>query len=136
VGCLSVHGFLSATGTEKAVDRLRSTAFLLALATEGDVMEPSVLEQAMQALYVSDEQILQLLRLRHHLALQLAQATTAQGQLLTVEERVSAVLSRIARRNPGPLDNQRLASIFEMVVRVTEPFSSGLSARNGAAKKG
>jgi chorismate mutase len=99
-------------------------------------MEQSVLEQAMQALDASDEQIVQLLRLRHHLASQLARVVTPPGPPLSLEERVSAVVSRLARCNPGPLDNQRLASIFEMVIRVTEPLSIGLSPRNGAAKKG
>lgn len=99
-------------------------------------MEHSVLEQAMQALYASDEQIVQLLTLRHQLASQLAQASTAHGKPLTFEERISAVVSRLARCNPGPLDNGRLASIFEMVIRVTEPLSIGLSGGNGAAKKG
>ena len=99
-------------------------------------MERSVLEQAMQALYASEEQIVQLLTLRHHLAWQLAQAAPAHAKSRTVEERVSAVVSRLARCNPGPLDNQRLAAIFEVVIRVTEPLSIGLSPRNGAAKKG
>jgi chorismate mutase len=99
-------------------------------------MEHSVLEHAMQALAASDEQIVQLLLLRRQLASQLAQACTALGRPLTFAERVSAVVSRLARGNSGPLDNQRLASIFALVIRVTEPLSSGLSPRNGAAKKG
>jgi chorismate mutase len=102
----------------------------------GDIMEHSVLEQAIQALRASDERIVQLLTLRYHLAAQLAQATMAHGQALSLEERVSAAVSRLAQGNPGPLDNQQLASIFEMVIRVTEPLSIGLAARNGAAKIG
>jgi chorismate mutase len=136
VGCPAIHGIGAAKAPTKAVDRLRSTAFLLALGTGGDVMEHSVLEQALQALYASDEQIAQLLLLRRHLASQLAQASTADGQPLAFEERVSAVVSRLARCNAGPLDNQRLASIFAMIIRVTEPLSIGLSPRNGAPKKG
>jgi chorismate mutase len=99
-------------------------------------MEHSVLEQAMQALYVSDERIMQLLTLRHQLASQLAQASLAKGTPPSLKERVAAVVSRLARGNPGPLDNRRLASIFEIVIQVTEPLSVGLSSRNGAAKKG
>jgi hypothetical protein len=45
-------------------------------------------------------------------------------------------VSRLIRRNPGPLDNHRMASIFETVIRVTEPLPIGLSPRNGAGKKG
>jgi chorismate mutase len=99
-------------------------------------MEHSVLEQAMQALYASDERILRLLTLRHQLASQLAQASLTQGTPPSLEERVAAVVARLARGNPGPLDNRRLAAIFETVIRVTEPLSVGFSPRNGAAKKG
>jgi chorismate mutase len=99
-------------------------------------MEHSVLEQAMQALRASDERIAQLLMLRYSLASQLAQTTLSHGAPLSLEERVSSVVSRLARRNPGPLDNQRLAAIFELVIKVTEPHSIGLPTRNSAAKKG
>jgi chorismate mutase len=126
------------TAPKKAVGRSRFTAFLLVLAAGGDVMGHSVLEQAIQDLQASNERIVQLLRLRCHLASQLAQAATASGHAEPVdfEARVSMVVSRLITRNPGPLDNQRLASIFEMVIRLTEPLSISLSPRNGAAKKG
>jgi chorismate mutase len=99
-------------------------------------MKHSVLEQALRALDASEERIVQLLSLRQQLAAQLAQTSLAQGIPVTLEERLAAVLSRLARGNPGPLDERRLAAIFEMVVRLTEPLSIGLSASNGAAKKG
>ncbi|HEX2277882.1 MAG TPA: hypothetical protein VHN13_12245 [Candidatus Tectomicrobia bacterium] len=101
-------------------------------------MGHSVLEQAIQDLQASDERIVQLLRLRSQLASRLTQAATASGHAepVDLEARVSTVVSRLIRRNPGPLDNQRLASIFETVIRVTEPLSISLSPRNGAAKKG
>jgi chorismate mutase len=115
---------------------MRFTAFLLASAKRGDPMEHSVLEQALQALHGSDEQIVQLLTLRQRIASQLAQVLLAQGTPPSLEERVAAVVSRLARRNAGPLDNRRLASIFETIIRVTEPLCVGFSIRNGAAKKG
>jgi chorismate mutase len=99
-------------------------------------MEHSVLEHALQALETSARRIVQLLDQRQQLAAQLAQASLDQGTLYTLEERIDAVVSRLTQCNPGPLDNQRLASIFETVVRGTEPLSMGLSSRNGAAKKG
>ena len=99
-------------------------------------MEHSVLEQALQALREADERIVQLLRLRQHVARQLAQTSTLHGHLPSLEERVSVVVARLMRGNSGPLDQQRLASIFETVIKVTEPLSNGLSPRNGAAKKG
>jgi chorismate mutase len=103
---------------------------------KGDIMEHSVLEQALEALYASDTQIVRLLMLRHQLASQLAQTSPAQETPPSLEERVAAVVARLARGNPGPLDNRRLAAIFETVIRVTEPLSVGFSTRNGAAKKG
>jgi chorismate mutase len=108
----------------------------LAHATEGDGVDYSVLEQALQALSASDARIVELLTLRLQLASQLAQVSPAQGTADKLEERVAAVVSRLVRDNPGPLDNRRLASIFETVIRLTEPLSVGLAARNGAAKKG
>jgi chorismate mutase len=126
----------TAKALRKAVDHMRFTAFFSAPVTEGDIMEHSVLEQVLQAIEASDQRIAQLLAQRQQLASQLAQALLDQGTPYTLEERVDAVVSRLTQCNPGPLDNQRLASIFETVVRGTEPLSVGLSSRNGAAKKG
>jgi len=103
---------------------------------EGHIMEHSVLEQAMQALYESDQQIVRLLTRRYRLAAQLAQIALAQGQHVSPQERVSAVLSRLIHRNPGPIDDQRLAAIFAMVIELTEPLSIGFSTSNGAPKRG
>jgi chorismate mutase len=118
------------------VDRLRFTAFLLASAMEGDSMKHSVLEQALQAIEASDKRIVKLLSLRRQLATQLAQAMPGQEVMPSLDERVAAVVSRLAPGNPGPLNHQRLASLFEAVIRLTEPLFSTLAARNGAAKKG
>jgi chorismate mutase len=115
---------------------MRFTAFLLALAMEGDIVDHSVLEQALQALHASDERIVELLTLRHQLAFQIVQASLTQGTSEGLEERVAAVVSRLARGNPGPLNTRHLVAIFEVVIQLTEPLSIGLSARNGAAKKG
>jgi chorismate mutase len=99
-------------------------------------MKHSVLEQALQALEASDKRIVQLLTLRRQLATQLAQTTPGQDATPSLDERVTAVVSRLALDNPGPLNQQRLASLFETVIRLTEPLCSALAARNGAAKKG
>jgi chorismate mutase len=99
-------------------------------------MKHSVLEQALQAIEASDKRIVQLLTLRRQLATQLAQATPGQEATPSLDERVAAVVSRLAPDNPGPLNHQRLASLFETVIRLTEPLCSTLAARNGAAKKG
>jgi hypothetical protein len=79
---------------------------------------------------------MQLLTLRLQLAVQLARTTPGQEAMASVEERLAAVLSRLGPSNPGPLTQQRLALLFEAVIRLTEPLGNGLTARNGAAKKG
>ncbi len=99
-------------------------------------MKYSVLEQALQALETSDKRILQLLILRRQLATQLAQAMPGQEVAPSLDERVAAVVSRLARGNPGPLNHQRLASLFEAIIGLTEPLYITLSTGNGAAKKG
>ena len=136
MGCLLIHGFLDSKAPGQAVDRMRFTAFLLALALEGDSVDHSVLEQALQALQAADERVVELLTLRHQLASQLAQASLGQGASASLEERVAAVVSRLVRGNPGPLDTRRIIALFEIVIQLTEPLSTGLAARNGAAKKG
>jgi chorismate mutase len=103
---------------------------------EGDPMKHSVLEQVLQAIEASDKRIVQLLTLRRQLASQLAQATPGQEAAPSLNERVAAVVSRLAPDNPGPLNHQRLASLFETVIRLTEPLGSTRASRNGAAKKG
>ena len=98
-------------------------------------MEHAVLEQAMQALRESDQQILRLLCQRYHLAAQLARALRAQGRRRDVEMRVSEVVSRLRVHNPGPLDDASLARVFEMVILATEPLPTRLLTAHGGGKK-
>jgi chorismate mutase len=99
-------------------------------------MKHSVLEQALQAIEASDKRIVQLLTLRRQLAAQLAQAAPGQEAAQSLNERVAAVVSRLAPGNPGPLNHQRMESLFETVIRLTEPLYTTRASRNGAAKKG
>jgi chorismate mutase len=99
-------------------------------------MERSVLEQAMQALETSEQQIVQLLIRRSQLTLRLAQASQPQEIPITREERVSAVVERLLRQNAGPLDRAQLMTLFTLVVQLTEPLCIGLWAENGGPKKG
>lgn len=99
-------------------------------------MKHSVLEQALQTIEASDRRIVQLLTLRRQLAAQLTQTAPGQEVMPSLDERVAAVVSRLARDNQGPLDDQRLASLFKTVIQLTEPLCDRLTARNGAAKKG
>ena len=99
-------------------------------------MEPSVLEQAMQALCESDRQILRLLALRQQLASQLGRAWIQQGKSVALEERLAEVVSRLKARNPGPLDDASLARVFEMVIQATEPLLASISTGNGGGKRG
>ena len=99
-------------------------------------MECSVLRPTMQALDESDQRLLQLLAVRRRLAVQLAQLATTPAPQVTLEERVSAVVSRLLPQNPGPLDEARLTSLFAAVVTLTEPLFAGISTGNSAPKKG
>jgi chorismate mutase len=99
-------------------------------------MERSVLEQAMQALETSEQQIVQLLIHRSQLALRLAQASPPPEIPITREERVSAVVGRLLRRHSGPLDRAQVRTLFALVVELTEPLCIGLWAGNGVPKKG
>jgi chorismate mutase len=110
--------------------------FLWASALEGDPMKHSALEQALHTIEASDKCIVQLLTLRRQFAVQLAQVAPRQEAAQSLDARVAAVVSRLARGNSGPLDHQRLTAIFETVIRLTEPLDVALSTSNGAAKKG
>jgi len=99
-------------------------------------MEHSVLSQTMQALRATDQRLLQLLTLRRQLAMQLAQTSGASAMPTTLEERVSAVVSRLAPQNSGPLDEARLTCLFAAVIMLTEPLFTSLSGTNGGLKKG
>ena len=96
-------------------------------------MEQSLPEHALQALHAVDERIIQLLELRGHLAMQLAQTCLLDEQ--SSRARHSATIARLIRSNPGPLDEQRLAAIFGMVIAMTEPLSKGRSPSNGGEKR-
>jgi chorismate mutase len=115
---------------------MRFTAFLLAPASEGDSVDQSVLKQALQALQASDERVVELLSLRRQLASRLARTSQGQETPASLDERVAAIVPRLVGGNPGPLDSQRISTLFEIVIRLTEPLSMGLPARNGAPKKG
>jgi hypothetical protein len=45
-------------------------------------------------------------------------------------------MARLAPDHSGPLDPQRLAALFETVIRLTEPLCDPFASWNGAAKKG
>lgn len=99
-------------------------------------MKRSVLSQTMQTLDESDQRLLQLIALRRQMAMQLSQATGAPEPRVTLEERVSAVVSRLLPHNPGPLDEARLTSLFTIVIMLTEPLFAGISTHYQGPKKG
>jgi chorismate mutase len=103
---------------------------------EGDSMKHSVLEQALQAIEASDKRILHLLTLRRQLATQLSQVAPIQEVTPSLDERLRAVVTRLASGNSGPLNHQQLVALFKTVIQLTEPLCSSFAARNGAAKKG
>jgi chorismate mutase len=101
-----------------------------------NTMEHSVLSHTMQVLDESDQRLLQLLAVRRRLAMQLAAASSPPDIEMTLEERVSAVVSRLLRHNPGPLDEARLTALFATVIMLTEPLLTSCSTGKGAPKKG
>lgn len=96
-------------------------------------MDQSLPAHTLQALHAVDERIVQLLKLRGYLATQLAQASTDDER--STQVRHSATMARLIRNNPGPLDERRLAAIFELVIGVTEPRINGRSPSNGGEKR-
>lgn len=98
-------------------------------------MEQSTFEQAMRALDESEREILYLLRLRREIATRLAHASMMQGMRLGLEERVVDVVSRLRRRNAGPLDDASLTQLFQAVIQATEPIFTCFSADIHEGKK-
>lgn len=98
-------------------------------------MEHSVLEQAMQALNMSDQEILRLLTLRAQLVAQLSQAWIREGEPMRMQERMTDIVSRLLRRNAGPLDDESLTRLFKAVIQATEPPFTSLSTHTHGGKK-
>jgi len=129
--------FLSAQRRETPWIECDSRRFFMGFCpSKENTMEHSVLSQTMQALRATDQRLLQLLTLRRQLAMQLAQTSGASAMPTTLEERVSAVVSRLAPQNSGPLDEARLTCLFAAVIMLTEPLFTSLSGTNGGLKKG
>jgi chorismate mutase len=63
-----------------------------------------------------DTAMLHLLSLRAELALEVARVKSAEGLALRVPARERAIVSRMKRLNPGPLEGQAVAKIYELIL--------------------
>ena len=60
--------------------------------------------------------MLQLLNLRTELALEVGRLKGERGLLLRVPAREQEILSRLKKLNPGPLSNESVAKIYQLIL--------------------
>ncbi|HYL47358.1 MAG TPA: chorismate mutase [Candidatus Limnocylindrales bacterium] len=92
-----------------------------------------------------DSAMLQLLNLRTELALEVGRLKEEQGVALRVPAREHEILSRMKRLNPGPLSEESVGKIYQLIldesIRTQEQNGCGKSgqrskaARNGKRRK-
>ena len=87
-----------------------------------------------------DTAMLHLLNLRTELALEVGRFKTEEGVALRVPEREREILNRLKALNPGPLDGEAIAKIYQLIldqsVRSQELHGFGPSARqNGKGSR-
>jgi chorismate mutase-like protein len=63
-----------------------------------------------------DNQIVRLLSQRAEVILQVADVKKQNGLPVHVPEREDAILSRLRRRNPGPLDGEAIERIYRLII--------------------
>src|SRR5271169_2963713 len=63
-----------------------------------------------------DTAMLHLLNLRAELALEVARMKSAEGLAFRVPARERAIVARMKRLNPGPLESQAVAKIYELIL--------------------
>jgi chorismate mutase-like protein len=63
-----------------------------------------------------DSAMLQLLNLRTELALEVGRLKDERGLSLRVPAREQEILSRMKRLNPGPLSNDSIAKIYQLIL--------------------
>lgn len=69
-----------------------------------------------------DTALLHLLNLRAELALEVGRLKGKQGLVLRVPARETEILNRMKRENPGPLDNEAIAKIYQMILNESIRF--------------
>jgi chorismate mutase len=87
-----------------------------------------------------DTAMLHLLNLRTELALEVGRFKTEEGVALRVPEREREILNRLKALNPGPLDGEAVAKIYQLIldqsVRSQELHGFGAPARqNGKGSR-
>jgi chorismate mutase len=63
-----------------------------------------------------DEQLMRLLNSRSACAVEIGRIKRALGLPVYSPEREAWILERVARENPGPLDNTAIQSVFERII--------------------
>ena len=64
-----------------------------------------------------DDELLRLLNVRAHLAVQVGQSKKLEGIALCDPAREREVIERLTRSNHGPLDEQAIAELFGCIIR-------------------
>ena len=77
-----------------------------------------------------DSAMLQLLNLRTELALEVGRLKDERGLSLRVPAREQEIISRMKRTNPGPLSNESVARIYQLILNE----SIHTQERNGFGK--
>jgi chorismate mutase-like protein len=86
-----------------------------------------------------DNAMLQLLNLRAELALEVGRLKGEQGLALRVPAREHQILSRMKRLNPGPLGEDSIAKIYQLIldesIRTQERNGCGRSVLRSRARR-
>ena len=88
-----------------------------------------------------DTAMLHLLNLRTELALEVGRFKTEEGVALRVPEREREILNRLKALNPGPLDGEAIAKIYQLIldesVRSQElhGFGAATAKQNGKGSR-
>jgi chorismate mutase-like protein len=86
-----------------------------------------------------DAAMLQLLNLRTELALEVGRLKGEQGLSLRVPAREHQILSRMKRLNPGPLADESVGKIYQLIldesIRTQERNGCGKSGLRGRAQR-
>jgi len=86
-----------------------------------------------------DAAMLQLLNLRTELALEVGRLKGEQGLSLRVPAREHQILSRMKRLNPGPLGDESVEKIYQLIldesIRTQERNGCGKASQRGRASR-
>jgi chorismate mutase len=82
-----------------------------------------------------DEQLMRLLNSRSACAVEIGRIKRALGLPVYSPEREAWILERVARENPGPLDNTAIQSVFERIIDESRRLER-MASEEGKAREG